>query len=456
MNQNEIPVKGELIAEGKTKLIYAIEGDPYHVIMSNIDNITKNDDPTATKVMSGKAVCATQTTKATFKLLQDAGLPVAYNHEMSEGLPPNEFVAVKLNMIKLEVVIRRDRDGSDLKRNPYLKRPKGMPLLRSHRLIFELFLKTTNGQVLHYQMPIDQLEPAGSTKPVDDPLIINPYDIRRWTLQHPKMPAWEKGSAEGFPEINVSGILPEGVSVALIEELARKAFLVLEAAWKTKGCNIVDYKIELGLDINGKLWIGDVVDNDSWRVRFLQIMSSGGVEWKELSKQLFRDNHDLSEVQEKYELVSQLVKSFRIPRQVVVIWKGSKHDFFELPIVAVQGVKIVEVVLSGHKNPTACLLKFEEIINDYPEGGVIIAYVGLSNGLGPMLAARSSWPVIAVPATVDKNDNDVWSSLNMPSQVPLLTVLSPKNAWMAALNHLASNNPAAYMTRQYAIEELEK
>jgi hypothetical protein len=44
----------------------------------------------------------------------------------------------------------------------------------------------------------------------------------------------------------------------------------------------------------------------------------------------------------------------------------------------------------------------------------------------------------------------------MPSQVPMLTVLSPKNAVLAGLNILAQTNPIAYMYRQHAIEELDK
>jgi phosphoribosylcarboxyaminoimidazole (NCAIR) mutase len=71
-----------------------------------------------------------------------------------------------------------------------------------------------------------------------------------------------------------------------------------------------------------------------------------------------------------------------------------------------------------------------------------------------MLAARTSWPVIAVSMTAKERPHDVWSSLETPSQVPLLTALSVKNAILAALNMLAQKNPIAYMHRQYAIEQL--
>jgi len=86
----------------------------------------------------------------------------------------------------------------------------------------------------------------------------------------------------------------------------------------------------------------------------------------------------------------------------------------------------------------------------------IVPMVGMSNGLGPTLAARTSWPVIALPATAKVRPHDVWSSLECPSKVPLATVLSPKNAVLMALNVLAQKNPAVYMERQYALEGLDE
>jgi len=44
----------------------------------------------------------------------------------------------------------------------------------------------------------------------------------------------------------------------------------------------------------------------------------------------------------------------------------------------------------------------------------------------------------------------------MPSQVPMGTILSSKNAMLMTLNILAQKNPVAYMHRQYSIEELDK
>jgi phosphoribosylaminoimidazole carboxylase/phosphoribosylaminoimidazole-succinocarboxamide synthase len=51
--------------------------------------------------------------------------------------------------------------------------------------------------------------------------------------------------------------------------------------------------------------------------------------------------------------------------------------------------------------------------------------------------------------------DDVWSSLRLPSQNPMATVLSDKNAVLLALNILGQKNPAAYMERQFALEQLD-
>ena len=47
---------------------------------------------------------------------------------------------------------------------------------------------------------------------------------------------------------------------------------------------------------------------------------------------------------------------------------------------------------------------------------VIIACAGRSNGLGPVLAGNTAWPVInCPPVNADWGSQDVWSSLRLPS-----------------------------------------
>ena len=83
---------------------------------------------------------------------------------------------------------------------------------------------------------------------------------------------------------------------------------------------------------------------------------------------------------------------------------------------------------------------------------VVIAYIGRSNGAGPTLSAITNVPVITVPASAKEFPEDVWSSLRAPSNVPVMTVLEPANAVLAALNILSSRNPRLYARVRGEIE----
>jgi len=441
---SQIEKSDEKVIEGKTKIIWGSKNQAHSVIVESKNDITKNDDPSQTEIMSSKAVFANNTTCSVFQLLKNAGIPVAFVKKLSS----TQFLAQRCKMIMLEVVGRRYAVGSYLKRSPNLEMPKGQDPHRFHSWEFELFLKTTAGLVVDKDgqklsdMPADVLD-SKREKLVDDPFISDPY-ANTWNIVHPKLPAWDKRSY--FFDLDPKFILPDGVTVSQIETILRQVVLVLESSFSQQGIRFIDVKIEFGVNHLGELLVADVIDNDSWRLR-----DSG---WNELSKQLFRDNIDMQFIKEKYELVSKVVSTFKIPKQVIVLWRGSEND--EQPVIPeIPGVDVHDVTISGHKSPNACMKVLENILSAYPGGGVIITTVGMSNGLAPTLAARTSWPVISIPATVKNQPHDVWSSLEMPSMVPLLTVLNPKNAVLAALNILAQKNPVAYMTRQIDIEDLD-
>jgi phosphoribosylaminoimidazole carboxylase/phosphoribosylaminoimidazole-succinocarboxamide synthase len=83
---------------------------------------------------------------------------------------------------------------------------------------------------------------------------------------------------------------------------------------------------------------------------------------------------------------------------------------------------------------------------------VMIAFIGRSNGAGPTLSAMSTVPVITVPASAKDFPEDVWSSLRAPSKVPVMTVLEPSNAVLAALQILSARNPKIYAKVRGEIE----
>lgn len=107
------------------------------------------------------------------------------------------------------------------------------------------------------------------------------------------------------------------------------------------------------------------------------------------------------------------------------------------------GVSYEMHVASAHKVPEKVL----EIVNKYNAESDAICYLtiaGRSNGLSGVVAASSVHPVIACPPFKTKEDMmiNVNSSLQMPSDTPVLTVLDPQNAAMAVMRILANSDEA--------------
>ena len=70
------------------------------------------------------------------------------------------------------------------------------------------------------------------------------------------------------------------------------------------GINLIDMKIEIGINQNKEIVIADVIDNDSWRIW------PNGDPKQQLDKQSFRDGEALTEVQKKYRIVTEYTKNF--------------------------------------------------------------------------------------------------------------------------------------------------
>jgi len=229
--------------------------------------------------------------------------------------------------------------------------------------------------------------------------------------------------------------------------IARHAFLVLEKAWQLEGGTLVDLKVELGFDSEGRLLLADVIDNDSWRV-----IENGSY----IDKQIYRDGGALDEVAAKYRLVREITDRFRLPRQRIILWRGSetdKTDAFSQALASLGGVPdlLTVVTCSVHKEPASAARILHRMAQEVPDS-VVIAYIGRSNGAGPTLSAMSTIPVITVPARVEEFPGDVWSSLRAPSMVPVMTVLEPANAVLAAAQILSARNPRLYAHLRQDIE----
>ena len=112
------------------------------------------------------------------------------------------------------------------------------------------------------------------------------------------------------------------------------------------------------------------------------------------------------------------------------------------------------VVASAHKVPEK-VIELVQKLNADPQPQVIITVVGMSNGLGGVVAGSSVHPVITCPPaqSLEEYQVDLHSSLRMPSDVPVMTVLHPKNAALAAVRILAEGDPAL---KKKVAERIEK
>jgi phosphoribosylaminoimidazole carboxylase/phosphoribosylaminoimidazole-succinocarboxamide synthase len=413
---------GALVSEGKTKKIHQVAGSADLVTLISKDDITAGDGAKH-DVIADKGRLANRTTCNVFRLLKACGLPVAFEEQDSA----TSFIAPKCSMLPYEVVARREAHGSYLKRNPHFAKGQLFP-----RLVVEFFLKTKDK---HWK---------GKALACDDPLLIYAEAASQIRLFNPAKPMHGQEPFLVLPQSEVFGHAEEQKFFPEMRRIARQAFLVLEKAWQLEGGTLVDFKVEFGFDSKGRLLLADVIDNDSWRV-----VENGSY----IDKQVYRDGGALDDVAAKYRMVAEVTDRFRLPRQRIILWRGSEKDKTEAFSEALGELKdlMTVVTCSVHKEPVAAAGILHRLVQEVPDS-VVIAYIGRSNGAGPTLSAMSTIPVITVPASVKEFPDDVWSSLRAPSSVPVMTVLEPSNAVLAALQILSARNPRLYAHLRGEIE----
>jgi len=146
---------------------------------------------------------------------------------------------------------------------------------------------------------------------------------------------------------------------------------------------------------------------------------------------------------------------------IVPILMGSKSDkeFVEKITDELDKLDLPhkEYVASAHKTPELVL----EIVNEYnnlEEPVCFITVAGRSNGLSGVTAASSIHPVIACPPFKDKDSYsiNIHSTLQMPSQTPVLTVLDPKNVALAVARILGLTNKELQEKVKQGISEMKE
>lgn len=379
---------GEQIIKGKTKEIISLpeyEGGRY-VLMRSDDQITCGDGARK-DILEGKGALSNATNGAVFKMLNLAGVRTHFH----KGVSDTECVVERCEMIPLEVVSRRLITGSYLKRNP--------------------------GVTEGYRFPEPKMEYFFKDDANHDP---------QWSRE----------------QILEAKLAPSGLTIGEhelneITEIARACFEILEKAWASRNCVLVDMKVEFGVTTTTKeIVLADVIDNDSWRL------------WPAGDKRLMRDKQvyrnlrevtaeAMTEIKKNYAWVAEEAAKFIVkPMGRAVIMMGSESDLEHGEKIKSKltsfGISCDIRVTSAHKgtNETIQVLRHYE---SHAIPTVFIAIAGRSNGLGPVLSGNTSYPVInCPPVKADWGAEDIWSSLRLPSGLGCTTTLNTDGAAMAA------------------------
>src|SRR5438105_8026825 len=127
----EQPTFGPLLAEGKTKLIYAYSDDNNLAYMVNKDQITAGDGVRRDE-LPGKSRWSTITTANVFRLLNDDKIATHFVEQINDVI----LLVRRCTMLPIEQVMRRIATGSYLKRYPEISEGT-----RFEPVLVETFLK---------------------------------------------------------------------------------------------------------------------------------------------------------------------------------------------------------------------------------------------------------------------------------------------------------------------------
>lgn len=284
----------KIIAEGKTKRVLD-DGDS--VILEAIDRLTAGD---ASKIAEIGTIGTEKTRQCAniFRAFEREGIETAFLEEAA----PNQLRCRKVEMLPLEMVMRRFAYGSFLKRNPSLVSGEKFdtplkeifhkaavimpplvdaPVQMSENKARDLYLKETGWEEGVYTDPYVRVE------------------AQDWAIFSAKSPI------EGEPLMRVAPELQNAELTKIWNELLSPAFDFLEKKLQEADIALVDIKFEIGRRVdNGALVIADVVDNDSWRIW------PKGDPKAQLDKQGFRDGDGIDDVLKNYKIVTQITETF--------------------------------------------------------------------------------------------------------------------------------------------------
>ena len=231
--------KKELLYEGKGKKLFATE-NPEILISEFKDDLTAfNAQKKGSE--SGKGALNCKISKILFELLEKNGIET----HMVSVLSDNEMEVKKVSIIPIEVVARNIATGSLSKR-----------------------LGIENGK----KLPFTLVEFYYKDDSLGDPIINDEHALM--------MELASKGDLE------------------VLKEKARKVNEALFKFFDEKGLILVDFKLEFGKDVNGKILLADEISPDSCRLWDKETL-------EKLDKDRFRE--DLGSVKAGYEKVLEKI-----------------------------------------------------------------------------------------------------------------------------------------------------
>ncbi|KAG8259563.1 hypothetical protein J6590_011858 [Homalodisca vitripennis] len=282
----------------------------------------------------------------------------------------------------------------------------------------------------------------------------NPGVPEGYRFNPPKQETFYKDDANHDPQWSDEQIISAGFrfngklitkdEVDVIKRVTVAVFEVLERAWASRNCALIDMKIEFGVSQQGEILIADVIDSDSWRL------------WPSGDKRLMKDKQvyrnltnvtqaDLDTIKNNFKWIEEQLNYLSPPSNaLVVVLMGSPSDEEHCSKIAKHcrelGLRCQLRCTSAHKGTQETL----QILAQYEGSGqpvVLVAVAGRSNGLGPVLSGNTVLPVInCPPPTSDNFAQDIWSSLKTPSGLGCSTVLYPEAAALAAAQIFAMHD----------------
>jgi len=409
---------GRLLSEGAARRIYELPGPEGervgkdgHVVVQFTDG-TKTNRGTSAPGFEGKAVLSNQIAVQVFALLRACGIPVSFVEARDE----TSYFARRTEALFYRVVARREAHGSYCRRHPHLAPGQRLP-----ELVVEFFLETEDATFDGHTLPCRQplLRLARSVQG-------GPEALSLWSPDQPAL----------VSEPLVSVPLPHPLEVfQQLAKLTADAFLVLQKAWQLQSVRLADLSLGFGRTSTGEIVVSEIDGDCARLVSGTEIVGNVGV----------RPDSKPESIALGYQRVLEGTRRFTQPDDTLVLWRASERDdigAFHAALKDVLGehLSVFEVCCSAHKQTARALGELDQIEARYPQA-VIIAFVGRSNGLGPVLAANTHLPVLCVPASAKDFPDDVWSSLRMPSDVPCSTILDPRNAVLHALGILSKDSP---------------